>query len=146
MSILSGLIRNGARTSSLALANVAPVFCRRVDSYSRRGSNILRGKYWFRNPDGTYKEHNESITVLPEEFADQGLFESIFDALIGCFNNKKKLYIFKMSTKRKEGSMMNTSSATSHICGKKKSFWQYNCQKRSQRRKYTIVNIQEMIL
>ena len=77
MSILSGLIRHGARTSSLA--NVAPVFYQRVDTYSRRGSNILRGKYWFRNLDGTYKEHNESITVLPEEFADQGLFKITFD-------------------------------------------------------------------
>ena len=40
-------------------------------SYS--GKNITRNKYWDRNPDGTYKEFNESITVLPKEFADQGL-------------------------------------------------------------------------
>ena len=43
-----------------------------VGFYSKRSSNILRGKYWFRNQDGTYKEHDESVTVLPEEFADQG--------------------------------------------------------------------------
>lgn len=119
MSILSGLIRNGVRTSCLALANSAPVFCQRVDSYSRRGSNILRGKYWFRNPDGTYKEHDESVTVLPEEFADQGLFKIFLTFLWAV---QKNLFIFKMSTKRKEGSMMNTLSATSHICRRKKSF------------------------
>ncbi len=42
-------------------------------AYSRKvGNGILRSKYWARNQDGTYKDYNESITILPEEFADQG--------------------------------------------------------------------------
>ena len=44
-----------------------------AEAYSRKaGSGILRGKYWARNQDGTYKDYNESITILPEEFAEQG--------------------------------------------------------------------------
>lgn len=43
-----------------------------VCSYSRKSNNILRNKYWYRNPDGQYKEFNESITVLPDEFKEQG--------------------------------------------------------------------------
>lgn len=38
-------------------------------AYSTRSKNILRNRYPHRNKDGTYKEYNESITVLPEEFA-----------------------------------------------------------------------------
>ena len=42
-------------------------------NYSKKPNNILRDRYWDRNRDGSYKEYNESITVLPEEFKEQGL-------------------------------------------------------------------------
>ncbi len=43
-------------------------------SYSRNSQNILRNRYWYRNKDGQYKEYNESITVIPEEFKEQGIY------------------------------------------------------------------------
>ena len=43
-------------------------------AYSRGVRNILRNRYPFRNADGTYKEYNESITVVPKEFEKQGFF------------------------------------------------------------------------
>ncbi len=42
--------------------------------YSNKTRNIIRNRYYYRNKDGSYKEYNESITVLPEEFKDQGKF------------------------------------------------------------------------
>lgn len=45
-------------------------------AYSTRGKNILRNRYPHRNKDGTYKEFNESITVVPEEFAQQDEYKS----------------------------------------------------------------------
>ena len=36
--------------------------------------NILRNRYRHRNKDGSFKDYNESITLLPEEFKHQGTF------------------------------------------------------------------------
>lgn len=43
-----------------------------TQAYSKRSKNILRSRYWARNKDGTNKEYNESITLIPDEFKDQG--------------------------------------------------------------------------
>lgn len=42
-----------------------------VNSYGTRSKNILRNRYEYRNKDGSYKEFNESIQVLPKEFETQ---------------------------------------------------------------------------
>jgi hypothetical protein len=42
-------------------------------NYSTRGvRNILRNRYNYRNQDGSFKEYNESITLIPKEFEHQG--------------------------------------------------------------------------
>ena len=41
--------------------------------YAKGVKNILRNKYAHRNPDGTYMEYNESITIVPKEFEKQGI-------------------------------------------------------------------------
>ena len=48
-------------------------------AYSRvsRPRNILRNRYNYRNPDGSYKVYNESITFIPKEFEKQGKLLSI---------------------------------------------------------------------
>lgn len=40
--------------------------------YSGRVKNILRNRYPYRNDDGTFKEFNESVTIVPKEFEQQG--------------------------------------------------------------------------
>lgn len=47
-----------------------------VCAYSRNSKNIMRNRYWYRNQDGSYKEYNESITVLPDEFKDQDEYKN----------------------------------------------------------------------
>ena len=41
-------------------------------SYSNQSKNILRNRYQHRNKDGSFKEYNESITILPKEYEEQG--------------------------------------------------------------------------
>ena len=48
------------------------------NSYARKNNAILQGRYWYREKDGRYKEYNESITLIPEEFKDQGKVLSSF--------------------------------------------------------------------
>jgi hypothetical protein len=41
--------------------------------YSKVTKDILRNRYPHRNKDGSFKEYNEAITILPKEYEDQGL-------------------------------------------------------------------------
>ncbi len=41
--------------------------------YSKATKDILRNRYPYRNQDGSFKEYNEAITILPKEYEDQGL-------------------------------------------------------------------------
>ena len=59
-------LSSSSSSSSSSIINVC--------SYSRKSNNILRNRYWYRNPDGQFKEYNESITVLPDEFKEQGKY------------------------------------------------------------------------
>ncbi|RNA15230.1 28S ribosomal mitochondrial [Brachionus plicatilis] len=45
-------------------------------AYSTRSKNILRQRYQHRNKDGTFKEFNESITVVPKEFEQQDEYKN----------------------------------------------------------------------
>ena len=42
--------------------------------YSKRSKDILRNRYVHRNKDGSFKEFNETVTILPKEYEEQGLF------------------------------------------------------------------------
>jgi hypothetical protein len=47
-------------------------------NYSTRGvRNILRNRYSYRNNDGSFKEYNESVTLIPKEFEHQGILNSM---------------------------------------------------------------------
>ena len=43
-------------------------------AYSTRSKNVLRNRYPFRNKDGSFKEYNETITIVPKEYEEQGNF------------------------------------------------------------------------
>ncbi|CAF0802913.1 unnamed protein product [Brachionus calyciflorus] len=43
----------------------------KIAEYSSKTKNILRNRYSYRNKDGTYKEFNESITIVPKELEQQ---------------------------------------------------------------------------
>lgn len=58
-----------------------------VRNYAKRVKNILRNKYPHRNPDGSYIEYNESVTIIPKEFEKQGL-------RINFFLNESKRFVF----------------------------------------------------
>ena len=61
----SNLLRNCNNKS-----NINKTF---INEYSRRATNILRNRYVHRNKDGSYKEYNETITLIPERYKDQGM-------------------------------------------------------------------------
>lgn len=67
LSVISGATRSGLMSKCLNTPGYNQVKC-----YSNKSKNILRSRYWARNKDGTNKEYNESITLIPEEFKDQG--------------------------------------------------------------------------
>jgi hypothetical protein len=51
-------------------------FINQTSNYSSRGvRNILRNRYDYRNKDGSFKEYNESITLIPKEFEHQGILK-----------------------------------------------------------------------
>lgn len=41
--------------------------------YSRNSQDILRNRYPHRNKDGSFKEYNETVTIVPKEYEEQGL-------------------------------------------------------------------------
>ena len=45
-----------------------------VNEYSRASGNILRNRYVHRNKNGSFKEYNESITIIPEKYKNQGIY------------------------------------------------------------------------
>jgi hypothetical protein len=63
------LITNAGKLLSSAkqLINVV-----QVKTYAARSRNILRNRYNYRNSDGTYKEYNESIQIIPKELEKHG--------------------------------------------------------------------------
>ena len=59
---------------SLSPLSRSNILLNKIDAkfYTRQGNNITRGRYWNRDKEGKYKEFDESITLLPDEFKGQG--------------------------------------------------------------------------
>jgi hypothetical protein len=65
------LVRTNAVFSAIRSLKTA-LSATQINHYATRPRNILRNRYNYRNKDGTFKEYNEAITILPKEFEQQG--------------------------------------------------------------------------
>lgn len=65
-------------------------------NYSRNVKHILRNRYPHRNMDGTYKEYNETITIVPKEFEKQGILSiyNIPNQNFKCENENFRIFFF----------------------------------------------------
>jgi hypothetical protein len=52
--------------------------------YSRNSQDILRNRYSHRNKDGSFKEYNETVTIIPKEYEEQGLCLKILTNMFFC--------------------------------------------------------------
>lgn len=89
--------------------------------YSTRGKNILRNKYPHKNSDGTFKEYNESITVLPKEFEQQDEYKNekqmsqvYQDRYKKHQQMKEQMYTLKLSKAEIEENFKDKDSVCEH--------------------------------
>ena len=98
-------------------------------SYSSRSRNILRNRYNYRNKDGTFKEYNESIQVLPKEFEEQDEYKAekkitkmYEDRYKQHMKYKEKLYSVKLPNEKLEQAMNTCEHSGSSQLAESSSF------------------------